>query len=104
MVAMPNCNRGGPSGTERFQERLAFQRSIKGFPPGWSVLQFHECKCGRDHDAVVLCERTTEDGDHGLRYAVWWVNMDLGGCYNGDYTDDLATAQRSYDRRKGKLK
>lgn len=77
---------------------------IPGLPQGWDVLQFHECRCGHDRDAVVLCERIVDDGDHGTQFVVWWVNMTMGGCFNGDYTNDMSIAQRSYDRRKERLK
>lgn len=75
----------------------------KGLPPGWFVHRFHECQCGHDRDAVVLCERTVDDGDHGTKYVVWWVNMTLGGCFNGHYTDDEFEAVEIYRQRRGRL-
>lgn len=77
---------------------------VKGLPLGWDVLQFHECRCGHDRDAVVLCQRTIEDGDHGTQFVVWWVNMDLGGCFNGEYVDDYTSAMCEFNRRKARLK
>jgi hypothetical protein len=76
---------------------------IKGLPGGWNPLFFQECQCGHDHDAVVLCERTREDGDHGTRYVTWWVNMDLGGCFNGHYADELEEAMIVYSKRRERL-
>jgi hypothetical protein len=84
-------------------ETAAFPH-IKSFPPGWEIIDFHECGCGHDRDAVVLCERTVEDGDHGTRYVVWSVNMELGGCYSGSYQNHLEDARRVYDERKSRLR
>lgn len=88
------------------QEAGEIIRSLKrnGLPPGWHPLRFHECECGHDHDAVVLCERTADDGDHGTRYVVWWVNMQMGGCFNGHYTDDEFEAVEMYRQRRGRLR
>ena len=75
----------------------------KGLPAGWYAHRFYECKCRHDRDAVVMCERTTEDGDHGTRYVVWWVNMQMGGCFNGHYTDDEFEAIALFNSRKKRL-
>jgi hypothetical protein len=87
------------------QEAGDIIRSLRrnGLPSGWHPLRFHECECGHDRDAVVLCERTVNDANHGTKYVVWWVNMTLGGCYNGHYTNDEFEAVEIYRQRRGRL-
>jgi hypothetical protein len=76
----------------------------KGLPVGWHPLRFYECRCRHDRDAVILCERTMEDGDHGTKYVVWWVNLVEGGCCNGHYTSDEFEAVAMYNSRKRSLR
>jgi hypothetical protein len=88
--------------TDEARETIKMLRQ-KGLPPGWHPLRFYECQCRHDRDAVVLCERTMDDGDHGTMYVVWWVNMTSGGCCHGHYTDDEFEAVAMYNSRRRAL-
>ena len=75
---------------------------VKGLPPGWDVLQhFH---IGEHRDAVVLCQRTVEDGDHGTQFVVWWHNAIEGGCYSGKYVDSYTDALAEFNSRRRRLR
>jgi hypothetical protein len=53
---------------------------------------------------VVLCRRTTEDGDHGTEFVVWWVDMIHRGCFHGYYTNNQQEALVCYEQRRRTLK
>lgn len=92
--------------TREYYRAMDITRRLKGMglPPGWDSLRLDECQCGHDHDAVVLCRRTVDDDDHGTEFVVWWVNLEMGGCFNGHYTDDEFEAVAMYEQRRRRLR
>ena len=76
---------------------------VPGLPGGWNVIQYAEA-INDPRDAVVLCQRTVEDGDHGTKYVVWDDNRVEGGCYNGKYEDTYTGAMAHFNTRKGRLR
>lgn len=80
------------------QAQVRAEKSIRGFPSGWSIQRFFQNQQD-PRSCVVLCERTVTDGLHGTKYVVWWVNDVEGGCFHGLYTDDAAKAGSEYNRR-----
>ena len=80
------------------QAQQRAESTLKGLPYGWSIQRFFQNS--RDpRSCVVLCERTVQDGNHGTKYVVWWVNDVEGGCFHGLYTDEAHKAGAEYGRR-----
>lgn len=79
-------------------------QKIPNLPSGWNVIEFWECPCQRDRDAVLLCE-TQDPSPYRTRYAVWTANLDpeIGGCFWGRYTDDLDVAREAFREKKQRL-
>lgn len=66
-------------------------------PPGWKLLDRRDCSCG--HEAIVLCEKA-DDRPHDTQYVTWEVDLRMGGCYHGRYTDNLEEAKLSFATRR----
>jgi len=75
--------------------------TIKHFPQGWKVIDFHQSP-NHPRDAVVLCEREVHD-DSDCNFVTWYANMIEGGCHLGSYKETQQAAREIFGECIGRM-